>query len=471
MATKNFAIAVMIVGLALGTAAWGAEPAGEQTPTFYKDVLPLAQKHCQVCHRPGQIGPFSLLDYQSARPWAKAIKNAVTTRRMPPWLASPKYGHFNNDRSLSQAEMDTIVAWVDGGAPAGDPKDAPPAVPWPEGGWTVQPDMAVDLPPYPVPATGVIEWESILIPAPFKEDTWVTSVQVLPGAPAVVHHMCFDFQKHNPALPYNVYEWMEVPRDDDGVALAHDGSTAPSVRGREGTVARRPVGSTEVSRFQGRQTIRSATTQFCYLPGLTLEDYRPIKAGVLVPAGSDLVVGLHYTTIGVAAIDRTRIGFTVAKTPPAKKVITLGDEDDPASSRIQDNSKLAIPPYEANYLGPPANITFKKDTELVWFRPHAHVRGKSARYTLIHPDGREEIVLDVPRFDFNWQLTYRTSLMIPKGARMHVQYAYDNSAANRYNPDPSKWVYFGGQSWEEMGSAMMGFLVDRDTKREDIIVE
>jgi len=460
-------VAVTIVGLALGAAAWGAEPTDSKT--FYKDVLPLAQKHCQVCHRPGQIGPFSLLDYPTARPWAEAIKNAVSTRRMPPWFANPQYKHFKNDRSLSQAEIDTIVAWVDGGAVAGDPKDAPPPVPWPAGGWTVQPDVTVDLPPYPVPATGVIEWQTILIPAPFKEDTWVTSVQVLPGAPAVVHHMCFEFQKHNPALPYNVYEWMEVPRDDDGVALAHHASMAPSARGIEGWVLRRPVGSTEVTRFKGRQTIRG-NSQFCYLPGLTLEDSRPVNAGVLVPAGSDIAMGLHYTTTGVAAVDRTKIGFTTTKTPPARKIISLGDEDD-ISSRIQDNSKLAIPPYEANYLGPPADITFKKDTELVWFRPHAHVRGKSVRYTLIYPDGREEVVLDVPRYDSNWQLTYHTSLLIPKGARMHVQFMYDNSPANRNNPDASKWVYYGGQSWDEMGTPNMGFLVDQNTKREDIIDE
>ena len=140
MATKNLVVAVTVVGLAWGPAAWGAgpgasdtSPKGDRTPTFYKDLLPLVQKHCQTCHRPGQIGPFSLLDYQSARPWAKAIKNAVGTRRMPPWLANPEYGHFNNDRSLSQSEINTIVAWANNGAPAGDPKDAPPPVQWPEG--------------------------------------------------------------------------------------------------------------------------------------------------------------------------------------------------------------------------------------------------------------------------------------------------------------------------------------------------
>ena len=313
-----------------------------------------------------------------------------------------------------------------------------------------------------------MEWESVLIPAPFKEDTWVTSVQILPGDPSVVHHMCFEFQKYNPDLPFNVYEWMEVPRDERGDALVHDGTTGPKV----GTVIRRAVGSTELTRFQGKLTIKGSN-QFCYLPGLTMEDYRPVNAGVFVPARSIMAVDVHYTTIGKAAIDRTKIGFTVTKTPPVKRFINLGggEGDNPVDSRIQDNTKLAIPPNDGNYFGPPADITFKKDTELVWFRPHAHQRGKSARYTLVYPDGREEIVLDVPRYDFNWQLTYRTSLKIPKGSRMHVQFTYDNSVNNKYNPNPNKWVYYGGQSWEEMGTPNMGFLVDQNTQKEDIIEE
>src|SRR5438270_4430564 len=188
MAPKGLAIGLAAVGLALGAAVWAAKPprtsgndvesaASGGAATFYKDVLPIVQEHCQSCHRPGQIGPFSLLDYESARPWAKAIKNAVATKKMPPWFANPEYGHFDNDRSLKQAEIDTIVAWVNSGAPAGDPANAPPSVQWPEGGWNIQPDVTVELPPYPVPATGIKEWEQLAVPAPFKEDTWVTSVE------------------------------------------------------------------------------------------------------------------------------------------------------------------------------------------------------------------------------------------------------------------------------------------------------
>jgi hypothetical protein len=476
MDTRAWLVILALAGTSFAVRATGEEARTSSetdsqrktNPTYYKDVLAIMQENCQLCHRPSQIAPFSLMDYKSTRPWAKAIKTAVSERKMPPWLANPKYGHFNNDRSLSQTEIDTIVAWVDRGAPEGNPKDAPPLVKWPDGGWSVQPDTVVDLPPYPVAATGVVEWETVLIPAPFKEDTWVTSVQILPGDASVVHHMCFEFQKYNPELPYNVYEWMEVPRDSNGDAIVHDGTTGP----KEGTVVRRAVGSTELTKFPGKLTIKGSN-QFCYLPGLTLEDYRPVNAGVLVPAGSTMAVDVHYTTSGKATIDKTRIGFTTSKTPPARVFINLGqgEGDNPVESRVQDNKALAIPPNEGNYAGPIANITFKKDTELVWFRPHAHQRGKSARYTLIYPDGREEIVLDIPKYDFNWQLTYRTSLNIPKGSRMQVQFHYDNSVNNKYNPNPNQWVYYGGQSWEEMGTPNMGFLVDRSTKREDVVEE
>src|SRR5437868_6242869 len=175
MVSRGLAVALTAVGFALGSIVWAgdrprtseksAEPAiGDTSPTFYKDVLPIVQQHCQSCHRPGQIGPFSLLDYQSARPWAAAIKSAVATKKMPPWFANPEYGHFDNDRSLKQPEIDTLVAWVNGGAPAGDAVNAPPPVHWPEGGWNIQPDVIVDLPPYPVPASGVKEWEQLAIP-------------------------------------------------------------------------------------------------------------------------------------------------------------------------------------------------------------------------------------------------------------------------------------------------------------------
>ena len=476
---SRFSVIVAALGLMFtGASLWTATPAADQTPaatnqpatavTFSKDVLPIVQKNCQACHRPDQIGPFSMLTYTDARPWAKAIKAAVVSRQMPPWFADPRYGHFNNDRSLKQAEIDTISAWVDAGAPEGEPKDAPPPIVWPADGWQIQPDVTFDLPPYEVPATGIREWEGIAFPSPFKEDTWITSVEIKPGTPGVVHHMCAGFQRATGKTPYNVYEWTVVPRDEAGVTAARDGTRTPA----EGTVITRAVGSNDETRRQGRPLVANLA-DFCYLPGLAYEDYRPVNAGVFVPAGSEITFNLHYTTNGLAVVDRSKIGFTVTKVPPAKKFVSQGGGEElvPPVGRRQSTLDLKIPPYEANYLGPPAMITFLKDVELVWFRPHAHVRARKVEYKLTYPDGREEILLNVPRYDFNWQLTYRTSVKVPKGSVMRVQFGYDNSRSNKFNPDPSQWVYYGGQSWEEMASPNMGFLVDRNTDENDIIKE
>ena len=349
----------------------------------------------------------------------------------------------------------------------GSPNDASTPVQWPDGGWTVEPDVVVDLPPYPVSAKAVVEWESILIPGPFKEDTWVTSVQILPGDPSVVHHMCFEFQEHNPELPFYVYEWAEIPRKEDGDAKVYDGTVHPT----EGTILRRAVGSTEVSRFQGEITI-NGSNQFCYLPGLTLEDYRPVNGGVFVPAGTVMAVDVHYTTTGKATVDKTRIGFTIAKTPPTKEFINLGDGDDedfPVESRIQDNTKLAIPPNDANYYGPPAEITFKKDTELVWF---PSPRARACQERALHLDLSRRPRRDRPRCSaLRLQLAVNLQNVAedPQGlAHAHSVYLRQLHQ-QQIQPDPNKWVYYGGQSWEEMGTPNMGFLVDRNTKKEDLV--
>ena len=201
-------------GLAVAMAAAAAD---QSSPvTFSRDVLPILQKNCQTCHRPGQVAPMSLMSYKETRPWAKAIKTAVSLRQMPPWFADPKYGHFTNDRSLKQSEIDTLVRWADSGAAEGDPQDAPARVQWPAGGWTIQPDVVMDLPPHEVPPKGVLEWELIAFQAPFKDDAWVTSMDLVPGEASVVHHICFHFEKHKSSTVYNRYEWVAVPRDASG---------------------------------------------------------------------------------------------------------------------------------------------------------------------------------------------------------------------------------------------------------------
>jgi len=460
----------VLAGVVVTVTAMAADVSSlPSTVTFAKDVLPILQRNCQACHRPGQVAPMSLVTYQESRPWAKAIKAAVTARKMPPWFADPKYGHFINDRSLKQSEIDTLVKWADSGAAEGDPKDAPAPVEWPKGGWGIQPEVVLDLPPHEVPAKGVLEWELIALPSPFKGDTWVTSMEILPGDASVVHHVCFSFEKHQPTTVYNRYEWVQVPRDETGNPTP--GNTGFAELPQQ-MIATRDVGSTEVKLRPGKPTLRQ-NLDFCYLPGAGYDDYRAWNAGKLVPAGSDIIVSLHYTTNGKAVLDQTKIGFTVAKTPPPRKFVVQGAGEDapviaptPANERAvfaaSYNPEFKIPPNEGDYLAPPMDITFLKDVEIVRLRPHAHVRGKSAQYKVTYPDGREEIVLNVPRYDFNWQLSYGTTLKLPKGTRMHFEFRYDNSVNNKFNPDPNRWVYQGFQSWEEMMAPNIGFILDRN---------
>ena len=461
---------LVLAGLAIGALALAADVSPGSSPvTFSKDVLPILQKNCQTCHRPGQVAPMSLLTYQEARPWAKAIKAAVASRTMPPWFADPNYGHFVNDRSLKPAEIATLVKWADTGAAEGNAKDAPAPVQWPKDGWVIQPDVVMDLPAHEVAAKGVLEWELIAFPAPFKSDTWVTSMEILPGDASVVHHICFSFEKHKPSTVYNRYEWVQVPRDETGNPLPGNSGFGklPNMM-----TATREVGSTEVKVRPGDPTLRQ-NLDFCYLPGAGPDDYRLWNAGKLVPADSDIVVSIHYTASGKDVVDRTKFGFTVAKTAPPNKFIVQGAGEDapvtvptPANDRAlfaaSYNPEFKIPPNDGNYLAPPMDITFLKDVEIVRMRPHAHVRGKSAQYKVTYPDGREEIVLNVPRYDFNWQLSYGTALKLPKGTRMHFEFRYDNSANNKYNPDPNRTVLQGFQSWEEMMAPNLGFVLPRD---------
>jgi hypothetical protein len=460
-------VRLTLASLAVAAIAAAAEP--PSTVTFTKDVLPILQKNCQSCHRPGQVAPMSLLSYQEARPWARAIKNAVTVKKMPPWFADPDYGHFTNDRSLSEREIDTLTKWADTGAAEGDPLAGPAPIEWPKDGWIIQPEIVMDLPPHDVPAKGVIEWELIAFPAPFKGDTWLTSMEILPGDASVVHHICFSFQKHNASTVYNRYEWVNVPRDPTGNPTPGNNGFGelPNMM-----TAIRNVGSTDVTLTPGRPTLR-VSNDFCFIPGNSVDDYRGWNAGKLVPAGSDIIFSIHYTTNGKATVDRTRIGFTVAKTLPAKKFLVQGaGEDTPviAPSAAQSravfasayNPDFAIPPNDGNYLAPPMDISILKDVELVRLRPHAHVRGKSAEYRVTYPDGREEVLLNVPHYDFNWQVAYDMAIHLPQGARMRIEFRYDNSPGNKNNPDPNRWIYQGYQSWEEMMAPNLGFLVDRD---------
>ena len=433
---------IFVVGVILAGALVAAD---SPSLTFNKDVLPILQKNCQTCHRPGQVAPMSFVSYQDARPWAKAMKTAVASRKMPPWFADPQAGHFLNDRSLKQSDIDTIAKWADSGAAEGDPKDAPLPVKWPEG-WQIQPDIIVEGPTTNVPAhtkNDVVEWMSVTVPTGFKEDTWITSVQIKPQYPAVAHHICLGFNAHSSEVEYFKTVWIDKPRGEDGSAIPDKGPTfGPATPGG------------------GPRSM----AEDCYLPGNPVADYRPFDAAKMVKAGSDITLNLHYTPNGAAVTDHVQIGFTVAKEPPQRRYVSL------STTAPIDPKRFAIPPNDPNWQSPPAEVTFDQDVELVYMMPHMHVRGKDMTYSLIYPDGKKEVVLSVPHYDFNWQLGYNTSVKVPKGTKLHVDAHYDNSPNNKWNPNPNKTVYYGEMTWEEMMFPFFGVVVDKGADPTKILV-
>ncbi len=425
-------VRLWVVGLIIASAAMAVEASAQSAVTFNKDVLPILQNNCQSCHRPGQIAPMSLLTYKDVRPWAKAIKAATVARKMPPWNADPKYGHFTNDRSLKQSEIDTLTGWVDAGAPEGDPKDAPLPKQWPPAGWEVEPDIILDGPDFEVPATGVVDWFWVAIPSHFTQDTWITSIQFQPVDAAVVHHIGITFVPHTPDVKYNEPIWERIQRDADLI-------TIPGQPFQQNVVNRLALGGRE---------------QDTYVPGHTISDYRPYNAARLIPANTDIYLNLHYTPNGTPIRTHVKVGFTVAKEPPKHQVLMV------MVSSPTDRERFRIPANDGNWAAPVGEATFARDVEIISMMPHMHVRGKSMTYTLTYPDGKVEKILDVPRYDFNWQLKYDTSVKVPKGSKLRVDAHYDNSANNRYNPNPNRDVYYGEQTWEEMMIGYVGVLVD-----------
>ena len=375
---------------------------------------------------------MSLLTYKDVRPWAKAIKAATVARKMPPWNADPRYGHYTNDRSLKQSAIDTLTKWVDAGAPEGDPNDAPAPKQWPSGDWEVEPDIILDGPDFDVPATGVVDWFWVAIPSHFTQDTWITSMQFQPVDPAVVHHIGITFVPHTPDVKYNEPIWERIQRDADLI-----------------TVPGQPFQQTVVTRLGlgGRE-------QDTYVPGHTISDYRPYNAARLIPANTDIYLNLHYTPNGTPIRTHVKIGFTVAKEPPKHQVLMV------MVSSPTDREHFRIPANDGNWAAPVGEATFVRDVEIISMMPHMHVRGKSMTYTLTYPDGKVEKILDVPHYDFNWQLKYDTSVKVPKGSKLRVDAHYDNSANNKYNPNPNRDVYYGEQTWEEMMIGYVGVLVD-----------
>ena len=387
--------------------------------TFHKDVLPLLQKNCQSCHRPGEAAPMSFLTYKDTRPWAKAIRTAVLSKKMPPWFADPHTGKFSNDRSLAQSDIDILAQWADTGAAEGNPNLAPAPVAFVDG-WNIgKPDVVLEMPlDYEVPATGTIEYTYFQLPTGFTEDKWIQMAEARPGNRAVVHHLI--------------------------AFLREPGSNwLPGIKPGEGYVPKK-----------GGNNGNSGNWLVGYAPGARATMLEPGRA-ILIKAGSDVIFQMHYTTNGTAAKDRTRIGFSFAKQPPAERVTMLAST----------NNKFVIPAGDANYRVD-STFTIQEDAILTSLVPHMHLRGKDFRFRAVYPTGETQELLNVPNYDFNWQLAYDPAkpILLPKGTRIECTAHFDNSANNRFNPDPKSEVRYGDQSWEEM---MFGFFtVAHDAKMD-----
>jgi Copper type II ascorbate-dependent monooxygenase, C-terminal domain len=380
--------------------------------TFHKDVEPILQKHCQECHRPGEIAPFSLLSYSDARPWAKAIRADLLTKKMPPWFADPQVGHFSNDRSLTAEEVSKVVSWVDGGAKEGNAKDAPKALAFVDG-WNIQkPDVVLSMKEsFHLPAKGDIPYQYVVLPTQFTEDKWVQMAEARPSDRSVVHHVVIFI------------------RDPESKWLREAKTNVPFV----------PSGGDFQNISGGGNDIL-----MIYTPGKVPEIWRP-GLGKMIKAGSDLVLQIHYTTSGKETEDHTQVGLVFAKEKPTDRAMTIGGY----------NLGFKIPPQDPDYKVVAKN-TFPNGATILNFFPHMHLRGKSFEYTVVYPDGHSELLLRVPKYDFFWQLDYQLTkpLTIPPGSQIICTASYDNSPNNLKNPDPTATVRFGEQSWEEM---MIGF--------------
>jgi peroxiredoxin len=373
-------------------------PAG--AVTYTRHVAPLLRRRCIECHRPGEAAPFPLTRYAEVTAWSAMIREVVAEGRMPPWFASPRHGRFRNDARLSAEEKQLLLAWIDAGCPEGDPADLAPAPAFATGWRIPRPDrvLAMSDRPFQVPAEGELSYEYFTVDPSFREDRYVRAAEVRPGAPGVVHH----------ALVLLLRPGEEAPGDSLGALLDYAPGMAPLVL--------------------------------------------PEGHAVHVPAGSKFVFQLHYTPNGSPQQDLTRLGLVFADKAEVKKLVRGGAVINPA---------IDIAPGDPDYRLT-AEQALTEDVRLLSLSPHMHLRGKSFRFEAAYPDGRREVLLDVPRYDFNWQLRYELAepRRLPRGTRLVCVARYDNSADNPHNPDPSARVGWGDHTRDEMLIGFFAYVAD-----------
>ncbi len=365
-----------------------------------------------------------LLTFKEVRPWAKAIKEAARTRKMPPWFANPSHGKFSNDRALSPSEIDTLATWADSGAPEGDPKDSPPPRRFVPGWNIVQPDLVVEMPqPFTVPSSGRIEYTYVVLPLNLTEDRWVRMAEARAGNAKVVHHMT------------------AYIRDPESGWLRNEAAPGipftPPKRWPDGR-PRTDLGG------MGNEIL------FFYVPGYDPQVYAPGQAK-RIRAGSDLVIEMHYTPNGTQMTDRSKVGMVFATEPVKERVIMVN----------AGNNRLVIPPGAPNH-EERASLTFRNFGTILSLYPHMHLRGKAFEFRLVDTAGNSQTLLKVDRYNFNWQLDYRLAEPIPitPGMKLECTAWWDNSPNNPLNPDPTTEVRYGEMSWEEMMGGVLQVAVD-----------
>ncbi len=415
----------MACAVLAGAAAAGAaeKPSPASPPTYTKDVAAILHEHCVVCHRAGDIAPMPLLTYEQVRPWSSAIKEAVLLRKMPPWFADPNHGKFRNDRRLSESQIATVAAWVSAGAPKGDPKDLPPLPKLPEG-WSYErpPDLVVEMPlTARIPATGQMDMQNYYVKVPFTEETFVETVELRPGNRAVVHHSIVN-------------------------------------------IVNLPEGLTPEQLIAGKKLGRTGWKLIGQAPGKGAETHHSGVAKRIVP-GSYFEFNIHYTPTGKKEeTDRTLLGLWLAKGPVHHEVVTasFAQEVYLNDQKVARGQLPRIPPHTDNW-GIVGRTHVNDDITLYSLSPHMHFRGKDMKYTVKYPDGREEVLLNVPKYQYDWQLNYEfeTPVRIPAGSTITVLAHYDNSRNNPRNPAPDDEVIWGQQSWNEMFIPWSQYSVDK----------
>ncbi len=464
------AIARLTVGLGLAVAvstpafAQGARTSGSGTPTFTKDVLPILQRSCQKCHRPGTGAPMSLLTYQDVRPWVRSMRVKVSKREMPPWHIDRSIGEYLEDPSLSDVEIATVVSWIDGGAPQGNPADAPKPVQFADTSeWTYgAPDLVVRMEKgFTIPASGPDFTPDEIVDPGLTEDRYVKWVQIIPDAKRAVHHS---------------HLYVSAPDGSDTSALSlgmgsNTGSELDLIEYGAGNDA----------------------------------DIFPDETAKMIKAGSTFRFSSHYHPYGEETVDRQRVGIKFyPKGVVPKYVVTshrirtgVGNDwvlnreaiedlllraghkldiDEPAmptGALVQEN-----PLHAAAFLSIPPNTVARHErfwplpqpALIISFQPHMHFRGSRLQLEAIHPDGRREMLTDATHYEQNWQITYKykTPHLFPAGTILHTVSWHDNTANNKYNPDPSAWIGWGSRTMDEMGHGWtdIAFLTDAQYQDE-----